>query len=329
MKLSKHSMFAPPRRESEAPGHQAGAAIIADSALTDVDSTSRRCPGIPAVTWEGSLQAARLGYCPVTPVFCPGYGDTFMEEVDRLIRKGLILPSPDRTINGTVTEWVVNLGTVWGHDESSPMMEEAPFLRLLYHDLQTWGTGYNRHRQMMIDSGLVTAEEVPEIAPEGLEMNVNRVIGVDGAQWSGLHPHRDMRRFNDALVALGTDSVRHAAIRARALTFSAYFRPLGADGKRMNDSGGALSFQLRRSVRQPGDRGIWDCVQADHNTGAWFFPHTVHGVSRMQPGGVRYSFQVFYPARTEWETEILPRIQNGDLAKELAEASRRGRVGWR
>ena len=325
----KQMLSSKPRQGNETLGCPAGAAIVANGPAPVMDFTSRSCPGIPPVTWEGALQAARLGYCPAAPVFRPGCDDAFMNEVDRLIREGQIPASPDRVINSTATEWVVNLGAVWGHDESSPLMKKAPFLHLLYRSLRAWGNGYNRHRQLMIDSGLVSAEEIPEIASDGLEMNVNRVIGVDGAQWSGLHPHRDMRRFNDALVALGTDSVRHAAIRARALTFSAYFRPLDKEGKRMNDTGGALAIQLRTGVRQLGDRGIWDCVLADHNTGAWFFPHTVHGVSRMQPGGVRYSFQVFYPQRDVWETKILPRITSGELAKELAEAARHGRVGWR
>lgn len=86
---------------------------------------------------------------------------------------------------------------------------------------------------------------------------------------------------------------------------------------------------VRDGVKHPGDRGVFDVVLAKHNTGAWFFPHTVHGVARMTPGSLRYSFQAFFPRRDVWERDIRPRIARGELARELTEAARHGRIGWR
>ncbi len=286
------------------------------------------CPGMAGLSEPMMRTLAAQGYAPMAPVFGAGCDDAFIEEVARLIAAGRIPASPDRIVDGEITEWVVNLGTVWGKPLGGEWLASAPLLRALMKSLVTWADDYNALRPLLLAQG-VRPEEAPEIAPEGLELNVNKVVGTRRAVWSGLHPHRDMRRFNDALVALDEQSVRHAAIRARALTFSAYFRPLDAEGRRREDAGGALSFQLRAGMRQPGDRAIWDCVLAQHNVGTVFFPHTVHGVARMVPDSVRYSFQVFFPGREAWEGEIQPRIASGELADELAVASRRGRIGWR
>jgi hypothetical protein len=131
-------------------------------------------------------------------------------------------------------------------------------------------------------------------------MNANRVIGSERARWSGLHLHNDRTRFNTALQAVPTHSIHHDTVKARALTVSGYARPLGRTGARMNDLGGALPFLVRPSARNPGDRAVLDILPAHHNSGALFFPHTIHGVSRMPPGGVRYSFQAFFPAAAAW-----------------------------
>ena len=296
---------------------------------TVVDIAPLTCPGLAPITAEDARRAARQGYCPMAPVFRPGCDDAFIEEVDRLIALGLIPPSRERVVAGEPTEWVVNLGLVWGQGPDGAVLAQSPGLRRLYRALQAWAASWNAQRPMLIAAGLIDADEAPEIAPQGIEMNVNRVVGSDRALWSGLHLHRDMHRFTDGLRALDESSVRHAAIRARGLTVSAYFRPLDAAGRRLSDTGGALVFMVRDGARNPGDRGVFDVVLAEHNTGAWFFPHTVHGVARMAPGSVRYSFQAFFPRRDAWERDIQPRIARGELARELAEAARRGRIGWR
>lgn len=102
------------------------------------------------------------------------------------------------------------------------MLSDAPTLRRLYHALQLWAESWNTRRPALIAAGLIDAREAPEIAPEGVEMNVNRVVGTDRAVWSGLHLHRDMHRFTDGLRAL--DETSGAARR--------HSRP-GADGERL------------------------------------------------------------------------------------------------
>ena len=100
--------------------------------------------------------------------------------------------------------------------------------------------------------------------------------------------------------------------------------------------GGALPFMLRGSTRNAGDKAIFDVVPAHHNTGAFFFPHTTHGVGRMPAVGpqggasIRYSFQVFFPELETWTKAIEPRIASGELARELEEAAKAtGQTGWR
>ena len=149
------------------------------------------------------------------------------------------------------------------------------------------------------------------IAPEGVELNVNRVVGTVDAIWSGLHLHRDDTRFTNGLRALDETTIAHEAVLARALTISGYARPRDEAGVPRDDVGGALPFLLRDSAKNPGDRAVFDIVPARHNTGAFFFPWTVHGVGRMVEGGVRYSFQAFFPRASEWRN-IRERLAKGE-----------------
>jgi hypothetical protein len=259
---------------------------------------------------------ATQGYVGRKPLFDSHFADDLMLEVDRLIERGVIQPAPDRIVNGQPTEWIAIMGIMSGNGPGSEIFNESPLLWQLFQDLQAFGESFNGIREKLLATGRAKPEEVPAIASRGMEMNVNRVVGAPQARWSGLHLHRDMTRFVNSLQALGPDSVRHAAIRARALTVSGYARPVGADGNRRNDLGGALSFHLRPAARRAGDRDVFDVVAADHNTGAFFFPHTTHGVARMTPGGIRYSFQAFFPAMVEWNA-IERRISAGELRREL------------
>ena len=187
-----------------------------------------------------------------------------------------------------------------------------------FHEMQQLAADYNRLRPLLISTGWVSAEEVPVLSTLGMELNINKVIGSLDAQWSGLHMHQDTHSFTPGLEALPEESIRHTAIRGRAFTVSGYARPLGPDGRRRNDAGGALPFLVRPKSRNPGDRAVFDIVPAFHNTGAFFFPHTTHGVGRMPAtDSVRYSFQAFYPSAEVW-SELLPRISAGELREELS-----------
>lgn len=308
-------------------------AEAASAALKDVVGPET---GILRITPEEAVKLAKQGYVPRGELFTPEFADAFANEIDRLIDAGLLKPAADRVLNGQPTEWIVNLGIVWGNGPGSRIMQESPLLKSMFEELQEFGRSYNAVREQMIASGLVKAADAPPIAVEGAEMNVNLVIGGPGHQWTGLHMHRDMVRFNDSLIALDKEGVRHAAITARAFTFSGYARPLGEDGGRMNDAGGALPFFLRDATHNPGDKKIFDVVPAHHNTGAFFFPHTTHGVGRMPEvntygvPSMRYSFQVFFPEETTWNTLIKPRIESGELARELEQAAKTtGQTGWR
>lgn len=292
--------------------------------------------GIFRISPEEAFKLAEQGYVPRGSLFSDEFAEAFRQEVDRLIDKGLINPAKDRVLNGEPTEWIINLGVVWGNGPGSKIMQESPLFKQMFEELQEFGRSYNAIREQMIASGKVTAEEAPAIAVDGAEMNINLVIGLPGHQWSGLHLHRDMLRFNDSLTALNEESIRHAAVTSRAFTFSGYSRPIAEDGTRMNDMGGALPFMLRQSTRNAGDRAIFDIVPAHHNTGAFFFPHTTHGVARMPEIGptggpsIRYSFQVFFPELEAWEKALVPRIESGELARELEDAAKAtGQTGWR
>jgi len=264
---------------------------------------------------EPELLAAQ-GYVGRNPLFESDFADDLMSEVDRLIEKGVIKPAPDRIVNGQPTEWIAIMGIMSGNGPGSEIFQESPLLWQLFQDMQAFGESFNAVREKLLATGKVKPEEVPEIATRGIEMNVNRVVGAPQARWSGLHLHRDMTRFIDSLLAMPPQSVRHAAIRARALTVSGYARPVGLDGNRRNDLGGALTFHVRSGAKHAGDRDVFDVVAANHNTGAFFFPQTTHGVARMTPGGIRYSFQAFFPAMAAWKV-IERRIAAGELRREL------------
>lgn len=257
----------------------------------------------------GAALLGRQGYVPFSPLLATAFADRLPGEVDRLAAEGLLTAPADRRVHGEPTELIVNLGTVAGATLDAPIFRRSPVLDALFRALQNFGRSFNALRPVLLANG-VTPEEAPELAVEGMELNVNRVQ----PPWSGLHPHQDHHRFTAAAQRLSADTLRHAAVRGRVFTVSGYARRTRADGSPANDLGGALTFYVRRGVRGPEDKAVHDVVAADHNTGAAFFAHTLHGVSRMTaPGSVRYSFQAFYPSRTAWEA-IAKRIAGGELA---------------
>lgn len=244
--------------------------------------------------------------------------DTFPDEIDRLIHEGLIAEASDRLApNGTPTEWITNQGIVWtGHYGDSAVLRESRPLSALYESMVSFAEGYNLAIEKAGEKNVDNLP--PKISPEGVELNVNCVLGAPAAQWRGLHLHKDMFRFTDGLQGLSEDSIRHAAIRSRALTISVYFRREDARSARLRSPGGALVFVEPTNARKPGERAIFDIVLADHNSGAIFLPSTVHGVGGMpQRAEIRYSAQAFFPELSAWENEIRPRIEAGELEEEL------------
>lgn len=259
------------------------------------------------------------GYVPRAPLLSPELAAALPAEIDRLIADGAFKAPPERVIAGQPTEWILQLGVVWGRPPGSITEGRSPVLGQLWHALQQLGRSYNAASAGLIDAGLATADVMPALALDGMELVVNRVVGTGAAAWSGLPLHTDDARFNAALRALRPGSVRHDQVRGRVLTVSGYARPLGPDGARMNDLGGALPFVVRPGARNPGDAAVFDIVPAHHNTGVVFLPRTVHGVGRMPAGSVRYSFQAFYPSQPAWQA-IARRIEAGELDRELAAA---------
>ncbi len=261
-------------------------------------------------SWE---TLGRIGYAPLDPILPAAFMDALPGEIERLIEKGWMRPPADRIVNGRPTEHLVTLGVVHGNPLGAPIFQASAPLAALFRAMQTFGHAFNANRRKLIASGLVSPEEAPEIAVEGLDMNHNRVV--EG--WTGLHPHEDQLRFTAGAMRLPKTSIRHQLQQARVVTVSGYSRPLTATGARLHDLGGALTFHVRKNVRGPEDKAIHDVVSAVHGTGAVFFAHTMHGVARMTaPGSVRYSFQAFFPARAVWD-EVVPRIDRGELMAEL------------
>jgi len=259
--------------------------------------------GLHPIGLTEALNLARTGYTLRDPLFDATFADRLIEEIDRLIELGIIPAVPDRMVRQHPTEWVSVLGIVSGNHLDGPLWKASPLVRRLFEDLQNLGRSYNSVRETMIAGGCVTEAEAPPIAVDGMEMNLSRVIGSQDARWSGHALHQDTHRFNPGMQALPQGSVQHNSIRARAFTVSGYARPLGSDGERRNDWGGGLPFLVRPSARNMADKSVFDIVPANHNTGALFFPHTTHGVSRMPAtNSVRYSFQAFYPASEAWKT---------------------------
>lgn len=260
--------------------------------------------------WE---DLGRNGYLPLQPILPSGFTDRLPDEVERLIAGGWFRAPSDRIVEGRITEHLITLGVVHGNTPGSPIFGESKVVADLFGALRDFGHTFNANRAKLINSGLVDPEEAPEVAVEGMDMNLNRVV----TGWTGLHPHQDQLRFTASAMRLPEASIRHTLQRARVVTVSGYARPVIA-GTRLNDLGGALTFYVRRNVRGPEDKAIHDVVAASHGTGAVFFAATMHGVARMTvPGSVRYSFQAFFPARTAWEA-VAPRIVAGELEEELA-----------
>jgi len=266
-----------------------------------------------------AAELAVRGYVPRAPLLSSELAAALPAEIDRLIAEGIFEAPGDRIVAGQPTEWILQLGVVWGRPPAQLTGARSPLLGRLWQALEDLGRSYNATSAAAIDAGLATADTMPALAPDGMELVVNRVVGTRAAAWSGLPLHTDDSRFNNALRALGEGSVRHDQVRGRVLTASGYARPLSPSGERMNDLGGALPFIVRPQARNPGDAAVFGIVPAHHNTGVIFFPRTVHGVGRMPAGSVRYSFQAFYPSRAAWAV-IAQRIASGELERELATA---------
>ncbi len=258
-------------------------------------------PNLQDLTFAEARDLVKRGYVPRGVLFDEEFADAFVHEIDRLIDKGTIPPSSDRFVGCMATEWIVTLGLVAGLSlDDAEIFKTSPLLAELFRTLQNFGESFNRLRVTMLEAGAIRENQILELGVEGMELNVNRVMGVPEAVWSGHHLHTDDARFNAALRAIDPTAIAHDAVRGRAFTISGYARRRGEDGAPMNDIGGALPFVVREGARNPGDQAVFDIVPAHHNTGAFFFPQTVHGVSRMVEGGVRYSFQAFYPSAAAW-----------------------------
>jgi hypothetical protein len=269
-------------------------------------------PNLKGLTPAEARDLALRGYVPRSALFNDEFANAFAEEIDSLIAQAVIRPSADRMVKGVPTEWIANLGIVARRGPEAEIFKISPLLADLYAALQEFGESFSQLRAVMIETGCIGEDEVQELAVEGMELNVNRVIGAREAVWTGLHLHTDDARFSPALRALDISTIAHDAVRARAFTVSGYARRRGENGAPLNDMGGALPFFVRSGARNPGDQAVFDIIPADHNAGAFFFPKTVHGVSRMVEGGVRYSFQAFFPSARAWR-KIKARIAaNGD-----------------
>lgn len=258
--------------------------------------------GMREMTDEEFLALTQRGYTTRAPLFDELFADGFATEIDRLIDAGVISPATDRLVNGVPTEWIVNVGPGTGRIQAETVFKASPLLEMLYTSIKQFGESYNRARARLIEAGQVRAEDFQELACDGVEMNVNRVVGAPGAVWSGLHLHTDDTRFIPALKALDPASIGHRLVLARAFTISGYARRRHSDGSPQNDLGGALPFIIRPQALNHSGKTVVDIVPAYHNTGAFFFPKTVHGVSRMIEGGVRYSFQAFFPRVDGWRS---------------------------
>jgi hypothetical protein len=249
------------------------------------------------------LTLLQRGYATRDPLFDELFANSLASEIDRLIDTGVIRPAPDRIVNGAPTEWLINMGPGTGRSWADTLFKASPLLKMLYTSIVQLGESYNRTRARLIEAGAVRAQDIQELACDGVEININRVVGTPGAVWSGLHLHTDDTRFTAALKAMDPASIGHRTVLARAFTISGYARRRRSDGSPQNDLGGALPFIIRpQALNRGGDKTIIDIVPAFHNTGAFFFPKTVHGVSRMIEGGVRYSFQAFFPSLDGWRS---------------------------
>lgn len=275
--------------------------------------------GLQPLSVRDAAELAVRGYVLRAPLLSPELAAALPAEIDRLIAEGAFDAPPDRIVAGQPTEWILQLGAAWGRRPEPITGARSPLIGRLWTALQDLGRSYNAARSGLIAAGVATAASVPPVAPDGMELVVNRVVGTRAAAWSGLPLHTDDSRFNAALRALHEGSVRHDQVRGRALTVSGYARALAPSGERMNDLGGALPFVVRPEARNPGDAAVFDIVPAHHNTGVVFFPRTIHGVGRMPAGSVRYSFQAFYPSHAAWQA-IAQRIAAGELEHELAAA---------
>lgn len=246
----------------------------------------------------GWTALGRTGYIPLAPILPMEFIDALPDEVDRLISAGHLRAPADRVIDGRPTEHLLNVRATAGGPRASSALAASPRLTGLFGALQRVGEAYNARRTSWISAGLLAPEEAPEVSIDGMELNVNRVT----AGWTGLHPHQDQNRFTEAARRVPTTSLQHQLQAARVLTISGYARPVGPDGGRLDDLGGALTFFVRAHERGPADGAIHDVVAARHGTGAIFLARTTHGVSRMNvPGSVRYSFQTFFPAQSVWD----------------------------
>lgn len=247
-----------------------------DRRLAATISRAARQRTIPAsmvdMTDAEMASLMKRGYATRAPMFDEAFADGLAVEIDRLIEAGVVRPAPDRIVNGVPTEWFANTGPGASHSNGESPFQTSPVLAMLYASIVRFGESFNRVRAQLIEAGAIRAGDVPELACEGVELNVNRVVGIPDAVWSGLHLHTDDTRFTPGLRALDTASLAHRAVRARVFTISGYARRRAADGSPQNDLGGALPFIIKAQGAGDANATSVDIVPAHHNTGAFFFP---------------------------------------------------------
>lgn len=281
--------------------------------------------GIRSLTSEEAMALVGKGFTPrPTPLMTPEFARQLESEVIRLIDDGIIPPSSERMVtypNGQQypSEWILSMGTL---RERGPdwLAENAPTIAVLYDDLQKVAESYNATREMMIATGLATEEELPEIAPESIYLNVNYTIGAPTELgkdsylgWSGLQPHQDHLRFTNAAMQRERGMLGHDYANSRAgITITGYVRPQHA-GEQPPGGGWLPMFVRSPAVRAPVDRrGVLSILPATDNAGGIFIPQTTHAVGEMPPGSQRISFQAFFSKRDVWEENLLPRFEAGE-----------------
>lgn len=280
--------------------------------------------GVRSLSREEALALVGKGFTPRPTLLTPEFIRQLESEVIRLVDEGVIPPSPERMVrypNGQEypSEWILSMGLLRGRGPEW-LAENAPTIAVLYEDLQKVAASYNASREMMVATGLGTIEELPEIAPESIYLNVNYTIGAPESVgkdsylgWSGLQPHQDHLRFTNAAMQRERGMLGHDYASSRAgITITGYARPQHAG--QQPPGGGWLPMFLRQPVvRTPTDRrGVISILPAEDNVGGIFIPQTVHAVAEMPPGSQRISFQAFFSEKRAWEEDLLPRFEAGE-----------------
>ena len=86
----------------------------------------RPVPVLSPLSAADALALAKRGYVTRAPLLPPELADALPFEINRLIGEGLLLAAPDRIVDGQPTEWVSNLGTVWGADPDGEILTAIP-----------------------------------------------------------------------------------------------------------------------------------------------------------------------------------------------------------